>query len=1602
MANKRIAALLVSLILIMVPAFSQLLEKQTHSGDLSTGLETSTIAIPVSNDIIRRVVHSNFWVSLDFGEESVEARSLLNDKEEITVTFTMKAFKGNELVSEVFGDQEFRLSISKDQPEAFMVRDLLPFFSADNSSTLTFDQVKITVVSQNISSVEASVQSKVNFKWNLSEKFGVSCQNIQVRKSSATIKDATLNEVAFNWELSDDRPVSYFQLQILKLFNEDKIKAEEPGKITATIHWEKAGSYIIKNDEQKSGVSFNKAFTISEGTGFYVWRIRPVSAFFEGGLADPGNYGEWSTAPQNDQTVEMDASDASSLSAACFYFVDAQQDKNYNYNRVFAEYGKNKEVVTYANRLNQVRQTATYLPSEKVSVVTQTVLDHTGRPALVTMPVPVDGKKLGYHEKLLKTKDGKLYTSDSFDNDENFLNPEAVDETGEFGYYGKKDNNVAAAEGYPYTRTLFQNDGTGRIKEQSGVGATHRLHPGSDENKHTTRYLYETATQEELIELFGDEAPNAENVFKTITIDPNQVATVSYTNKEGQTIATGLAYSGDKDAALLNLDGESAKKLKIKNIVTNNVKSENGFISSKRINITQQGTEQNPIVLNIEYKVKKHMLEQLCIKTDFDCNYRLDIKVIKLNDDNSSELIGKNSFWKEELNEDTKTQTDYKKANWEVTLPSPGTYIVQKELVPQGLSVFMHGNNKEINNQVRPITSFIIGMLEEVEDREALEEFFIKLKEISVAINGKLFDSFMNTNYPGVIAQSWFDNTYLAGDNKDKYIMTLGTRGDNGEIVTEMILSTPCCRDMVVPINWTPPFDCDNDDNEDGVLDENEKTDRDGDGKFTVDDVPDYERYMVEALLECMHKEDKEQSRTQTVIDFYKEYMTGWDNADAVEIVENTDEDYKYEIKKLPGIFNEMVYHMINDRYATEPGGPVKVQYKCEELFECWAAVVMELKQLLPDCQTFNYETNDGNVSKAYDKEYGNDKSGDKYNKNHDKHFDSSIKGGWFLMRWIAKRKVSKRMRNLQIKGENNEADLSGQLPKFHLVKEFLDCAGYKFAKILTPFDPNPLKDDCYNPSEGFEYSAKITEFAKEKGPIPLEYVYPYKKEADYITGAKAEGIDNYNYLKASDGSHVYLPLENWCQIDPVTKKPVFKNIRNPYYAFKYFYYDNLGSDDYQLLESMVCYTDPNDCYKTEVINGENFFTVRQSTDPASGKRIWLRDVYCCCLTVPEGTDPALLSYDDFPLCYYDEDYHGKGNGKWVVREFTDMGRVRCPYNSEQWNDAQRLTFFEMLKNYVIPSAAHKWEGEGEITIEDYITPHKWYYNNDIDELDYILTDEGVSNSEHAASEFVEMEVEDYLKDADGRFIMVEKEMDDLKVECVNDCERRRGEFRSKLYDMFNERCYVIGGCRTDDESTWNVIPEEDVEMMINALVHHCKQQCKINTFSIDAIDSRQLKTSNKKFGPNERTVKIQYGMGGHPAAAANGYHDDDPVFVKSFDTDYRRYTFDTDNDSYPDDKWKPSWYQYTMLKQVKEWDCEITLPDKCYDPADKTANTTPDPPSEVKDTHYLERKEYEINPVGIPDENNPKLNDPVLSPTKLLKRGGGPDYDEKGILKSK
>lgn len=398
------------------------------------------------------------------------------------------------------------LVINKDKPEKAWIKKITP-----TPQHLRFIQVTV-----NAYSGSTSVNNYIRLKGKFKE-----ANTVDVLGFTAT--PVTLTPVAGKWEQTftwtaptNCGNVPQYQFQMLRTYG-------------VAPNWDHALSM------ETPGNQTNLKVTIAEGTGQYKWRVRALGNK-TGGITNPQNWGTWS--------AESD-----------FNFTQPEDNKNWIYKRTITDANKVSEMVTYATGLQHVNQQQSRLQSDNQVVAIQILQDYVGRNAITTLPVPVLGKAdFGYQTNLLQVDaDGSLYTPERYDDA-----PKSPTTAKVFGnYYGGTNvmdgsvvfnPAVADAEGFPYVRSIFAPNGLGRVVEQSRPGVKNSVISSGGK---TTRTFYTAPMEGEILRLFGMETPQLRNVRKVVTIDPNDVVSVSYINKAGQVIATGLLPGGSTNQTAL-------------------------------------------------------------------------------------------------------------------------------------------------------------------------------------------------------------------------------------------------------------------------------------------------------------------------------------------------------------------------------------------------------------------------------------------------------------------------------------------------------------------------------------------------------------------------------------------------------------------------------------------------------------------------------------------------------------------------------------------------------------------------------------------------------------------------------------------------------------------------------------------------------------------------------------------------------------------------------------------------------------------------------------------------------------------------------------------
>lgn len=510
------------------------------------------------------------------------------------------------------------LVVTKDNPQAYVTFDI----SYEHPNVNRYD-VQVTYVNSGAS--QPAVQDVIQAEVYYLEEFAYDAVGTSVTALSAAPVDAASpdKEWIFKWTTNANcTPAPNYQFQLLRLFNNNPANTTE-ASISADIDWSKALTIETGNSLQEISL------TLAEGTGYYLWRVRAIGNIYSEGIGNDLNWGPWTGTG----TVSgLNKSVTGAITPYLFFYTQFDAEKNWIFTRSFIEgdvVNKGQvtigEFINYGNGLQMAQQQQKRLKASGKRLVGQTVMDYSGRPALSTLSAPVDKSALGYISNLIKNTAGTPYSAANFDTDINYNNPEAIDTTspGPGIYYSNlnnSDTDVPTAAGFPYNRVLYTNDGTSTPKEQSGPGRHHKLgYTGL--NKHTIRSYQSSVTDGELVTVFGDEAPKAESVSKSISIDPNGLGTVNYISNEGHTIATCLASSGVTTLEALPSASTGAQTINCNLNSINTPYGDNGIRSTKTLVLTQSAT------LAFTYNITPKAYADACANFCATCDYKITVKI---------------------------------------------------------------------------------------------------------------------------------------------------------------------------------------------------------------------------------------------------------------------------------------------------------------------------------------------------------------------------------------------------------------------------------------------------------------------------------------------------------------------------------------------------------------------------------------------------------------------------------------------------------------------------------------------------------------------------------------------------------------------------------------------------------------------------------------------------------------------------------------------------------------------------------------------------------------------------------------------------------------
>jgi RHS repeat-associated protein len=581
----------------------------THT-ELSS-LPTKGLFSPFEEDCAEKTVNKAYlYVQLSTGEIYNYGSNAFNATVGFTITTYLTSGAGSESDTIV-------LNIDQDNPLQLYRKEM----------TVDFEDliyVKIKVKEYSSSSL---VSDDIELKAYYVTDMGIDASSAGITHEAVSSPSSD-NPISLRWS-SDCDDVPQYQLQILRLFNtSDSYKSNEEA-VSTTVNWDKALNIYTESADTVLSIR------LTEGKGYYAWRARAIGTYYEGGLANSNNWGDWS-ASYNEGATATITSIGAIPGDYVFYYNQFETDKNWIYNRRFAEGPKIAESITYGNALQQVIQTQSYQQSDSITLVGQTLYDFTARPVASTMIAPFNENSLVFRDTLVLNEDNELYSADDFDfdttgtDDDTFDDPRPLKGGLISRYYSDENSDPAVpdAQDYPYTRTLYNQDG--REKEKAGAGEVFRINGSGEGYTRTVKTYYAGTSDAELIKIFGDEAPADSAVYKAIIFDPDKTGSCIYKTLDGKTIATCLVDIWDDHPSRKDIETDAET---ISDTIKGDININTYTLKKEKVVVLS-----DPIILDISYTLTPEQIEEECGSFCTSCDYKV-ILYVKNNEDGSLERI---------------------------------------------------------------------------------------------------------------------------------------------------------------------------------------------------------------------------------------------------------------------------------------------------------------------------------------------------------------------------------------------------------------------------------------------------------------------------------------------------------------------------------------------------------------------------------------------------------------------------------------------------------------------------------------------------------------------------------------------------------------------------------------------------------------------------------------------------------------------------------------------------------------------------------------------------------------------------------------------------
>lgn len=149
-----------------------------------------------------------------------------------------------------------------------------------------YDDLRLEVTAYDDHSAAAAITDSLKLYFRLEEYTRIHPSSVEADGCSddvtmvklvAPTADLATNPVTLSWEnrtsagigSACDEAYPWYEVQVLRLYNTDADYRNDPAKLKAVVNWSEAQRFILY------GQATSMTFTLADGTGYYLWRVRP-------------------------------------------------------------------------------------------------------------------------------------------------------------------------------------------------------------------------------------------------------------------------------------------------------------------------------------------------------------------------------------------------------------------------------------------------------------------------------------------------------------------------------------------------------------------------------------------------------------------------------------------------------------------------------------------------------------------------------------------------------------------------------------------------------------------------------------------------------------------------------------------------------------------------------------------------------------------------------------------------------------------------------------------------------------------------------------------------------------------------------------------------------------------------------------------------------------------------------------------------------------------------------------------------------------------------------------------------------------------------------